>query len=104
METVQFDDTMKNFSDALDSAGRINTEREISRIIHELNETSFETSKILIRFIKQYIDELEPCDPYDTIRHIIENLSESHKTLLDPVNMIMNTNKKLNLLRCFSRA
>lgn len=104
METVQLDDTMKSFADALDSAGRINTEREIVRIIGELNEKTFETSKVLIHSIKQYIDELEPCDPYDTINYIIEKLAESHKKLLDPVNMIMNTNKKPSLLRCFSRA
>ena len=96
---------MTSLSDALDSAGRINTSRELVRIIHELNELCFKSSNLLMKSIKKYTDELDPFDPYDTIKYIIENLKDDHKKMLDPVNMIMNTTtQKQSLSLCFSRA
>jgi hypothetical protein len=105
METVQFENGM-NLSDALDSAGRINTSRELARIIFELDEACFESPSSLMKSIKKYTDELDPFDPYTTIKYIIENIKDGHKRLLDPVNMIMNIDikQKRSLSRCFSRA
>lgn len=103
METVKFENGI-NLADALNSAGRINNAREINRIIGELNETSFETAKPLMKSIKKYVDELDPFDPYTTISYIIDNLTSNHKILLDPVNIIMNIKQRRNLSRCFGGA
>ena len=103
METVQFTDAV-NFADALSSAGRINNSREMSRIIQELNEVDFDTSKSLMRSIKEYIDELDPFDTYSTITYVVDNIKDSHKSLIDPVHMIMKINKKRRLLQCFGEA
>jgi hypothetical protein len=105
METVRFEKGM-NLADALNSAGRINNSREITRIIGELNETSFETSKSLMKSIKKYTDELDPFEPYNTISYIIDSLEPRHKELIDPVNMIMNTSikQRRNLSLCFGGA
>jgi hypothetical protein len=103
MEAVIFEKGM-NLADALNSAGRINNSREINRIVGELNETSFETSKSLIKSIKQYIDDLDPFEPYTTISYVIDSLKPSHKELIDPVNMIMNFKQSRSLSRCFGGA
>jgi len=105
MEIVQFEKGM-NLADALNSAGRINNSREITRIIGELNETTFKSSKSLMKAIKIYVDELDPFEPYTSISYIVDSLTPSHKTLIDPVNMIMNTSTKQrrNLLPCFGGA
>jgi hypothetical protein len=103
METVIFEKGM-NLADALNSAGRINNSREITRIIGELNETSFDTSKSLMKSVKRYVDDLDPFEPYNTISYVLDSLKPSHKELIDPVYMIMNLKQSRSLSQCFGGA
>lgn len=103
METVNFEKGM-NLADALDSAGRINNSREITRIIGELNEVTFDNSKSLMKSIKKHVTELDPFEPYNTISYVIDNLKPSHRNLIDPVNMIMNIKQGRSLSLCFGEA
>lgn len=95
--------------EVLENAVKVNDEAELKRIITDINERDFFESLHLIECIKKHVLELDPFDPEAVIRHIVENIESEKKSLLDPVNIIMEFNiqkkkRSRKLFGCFGGA
>lgn len=96
-------ESMSNLADALEQATRINNISEMKKTIDELNSLELSNYKDLVKHIRKHIEQLDPFEPENVIKYILENLKPELKKLFDPSHMILSPPQpnKRSWFQCF---